>query len=86
MIVIANVGAFLANTYASVYIDKLTQDDWKEITDKLSANHYPLLLATVILTYANNFIQAVRSCMQKCMEGDPVVGVSLLKYEASYQL
>ena len=69
-ILIANVGGFIANAYTTVYVNKLTSDDWDDIREVLNSDKYPLLLATAILSYVTNGVQAVRSCIQKCMKAD----------------
>ena len=80
IIVLNSLGGFIATIYTTVFIDKLTPEDWDKIHDILnSGKYYSITLAVVILSYITDILHACRSALQKCVkEGNCRCLVSML--------
>ena len=62
-------GIFVASTYTTMYLKKVTSDDWDHIHVILSSRKYHLItLATVIFGYIVDTLHAVCAAIKKCMK------------------
>ena len=69
LILLTVIGGFVANTYTTVYINKLDSDDWDQIHEALSSdNIYSLILGAVILSYVIDGLNFIHSLLKKLMK------------------